>query len=355
MRSTMRLPRPKAAGDYVMTLKLKPFAVGEIVPHHRLGILVNGHRLMAMVVRGRTEAEVWIPWSVIHGDEDFIVELDLPDAERPSALRESTDNRLLALIVRSVALRRLSLAHQRTGPERDQVQRYKELMLNFSSLGENCEVGLIQRMCGAEPLGLFRFAATPIHSLVAAMQTGFDGLGSPEQTVVYHATNGEYLVRDSRYDLRWHTGVRVANVAQDVVAVQQQQRLRYLARKLIEDLNRGDTIFVYRSDFDVERPEVSDLVRQLRRYGDNTLLWVVEEPAGERGRAYWLDEGLIRGNVDRLARTDIEKDISLDSWIEMCDRAVRIWKKRRGERLSARKAVHAVNGATAGVKMLAGA
>jgi hypothetical protein len=96
-------------------------------------------------------------------------------------------------------------------------------------------------------------------------------------------------------------------------------------------------------------------VRQLRRYGDNTLLWVVEEPAGERGRAYWLDEGLIRGNVDRLARTDIEKDISLDSWIEMCDRAVRIWKKRRGERLSARKAVHAVNGATAGVKMLAGA
>lgn len=328
MRSTLRIPRPKIPDDYLMTIRLKPFALGDIVPHHRLSILVNDQKMMSIVVRTRTEIDVWIPWDLIAEEDDFVVEFDLPDAERPSALRESTDNRLLALVLRSITLQRLVLAHQRVGVTRDLAQRYKELMLHFTSLGENCEVGLLQRMCGAEPLGLFRFAATPIDSLTRALQADFEGLGSADQTVIYHSTNGEYLVRDRRYDLRWHTGVRIANVPEDVVAVQQQQRLRYLGRKMIEDVRRGETIFVYRSDNDVERADVQDLFVQLRRHGQNTLLWVVEEAPGPRGRAYWLEPGLMKGNVDRLARTDIEKDISFQSWVGVFERALRIWKKR---------------------------
>lgn len=329
-QSTLRLPRPATPSDYALVLRAKPFSVGEIVPHHRCRILVNGQNCAAVVIRGRITLEVWVPWSLIADNDHFEVDLELPDAERPSALGETNDRRLLALIVRSIAVRRFNKLVVRQPVSGAKPDRYKDLMMHFVSLGTNCEVGLMQRMCGAEPLGLLRFAATPLDGLISALGTGFAGMGKPEQTVLYGSPSGEYLVRDRRYDIRYHTGVRQSHVAEDVVAVQQQQRLRYLARKMTEELQKGEFIFVFRSDEFVPRVDVMELLAELRRFGNNTLLWVVPETRpGTRGRVSWIDEGLIRGTIDRLAKTDLERDISFEGWIEVCEKAFRLWKKGR--------------------------
>ncbi len=37
----------------------------------------------------------------------------------------------------------------------------QDLMLQFESLGQNCEFGLVQRRAGADPLGLLRFDSAP--------------------------------------------------------------------------------------------------------------------------------------------------------------------------------------------------
>src|SRR5216683_6255225 len=55
----------------------------------------------------------------------------------------------------------------------------RELMYRFASLGDNCEFGLVQRRCGAEPLGLFRFATIGPESLVQLLEAGLDDLLDP--------------------------------------------------------------------------------------------------------------------------------------------------------------------------------
>ena len=37
-----------------------------------------------------------------------------------------------------------------------------DLVLDFESVGDNCELGIFQRRVGAEPLGLLRFAGAPL-------------------------------------------------------------------------------------------------------------------------------------------------------------------------------------------------
>ena len=36
----------------------------------------------------------------------------------------------------------------------------RDLVLQFESIGDNCELGLVQRRAGSEPLGLLRFAGS---------------------------------------------------------------------------------------------------------------------------------------------------------------------------------------------------
>jgi hypothetical protein len=43
----------------------------------------------------------------------------------------------------------------------DQELADRDLVLQFESLGDSCELGLVQRMVGVEPLGMFRFAGAP--------------------------------------------------------------------------------------------------------------------------------------------------------------------------------------------------
>src|ERR1041384_3955367 len=76
----------------------------------------------------------------------------------------------------------------------------RELMLRFESIGENCEFGLVQRRCGAEPLGLFRFASAPLPKLLAGLGARFEGLSHPDNLDVQLSQNGrEYLVTDRKF------------------------------------------------------------------------------------------------------------------------------------------------------------
>jgi hypothetical protein len=61
----------------------------------------------------------------------------------------------------------------------------RDLVLNFESIGDNCEFGLVQRMAGAEPLGLLRFSSTPLPLLVRALRARFDGLADPANVLVW--------------------------------------------------------------------------------------------------------------------------------------------------------------------------
>src|SRR5256714_3683234 len=112
----------------------------------------------------------------------------------------------------------------------------RELMLRFESIGENCEFGLVQRRCGCEPLGLFRFASAPLPKLLAGLDARFEGLSHPDNLDVQLSPNGrEYLVTDKRFQLLYHAWVLADEMTAQEVHQREVRRLPLLIRKFLED------------------------------------------------------------------------------------------------------------------------
>ena len=122
-------------------------------------------------------------------------------------------------------------------------------MMHFESLGENCEFGFVQRAYGAEPLSLLRWCDVPLSALLKALQARFEGLGDPENVTVPITPRGMFRVDDKAYGFRGHSMADGAAVRPDKDMLQKQEceRLTYLRRKLIEDLEDAEKIFVYRT------------------------------------------------------------------------------------------------------------
>jgi hypothetical protein len=204
----------------------------------------------------------------------------------------------------------------------------RELMLRFESIGENCEFGLVQRRCGAEPLGLFRFASAPLPKLLAGLAARFEGLGDPDNLEVELSPNGrEYLVTDKKFQLLYHAWVLADEMTAQEVHRREVRRLPLLIRKFLEDLSEAKKIFVYHGMEPLSDDDANRLLADLRRYGRNTLLWV-EAADGEHppGSVMWRGEGLLKAHIDRFAPGEDAHDLSLDCWIEICREAYRLYR-----------------------------
>jgi len=206
--------------------------------------------------------------------------------------------------------------------------------MRFESLGESCEFGLVQRRSEAEPLGLFRFASTPLSKLLAALNTDFAGLGEPDALNVELSANGrEYMVSDKRFGLLYHAWVLAGEMTPEEVHQREIRRLPLLIRKLKEDLSQAEKIFVYHGMGRLGGEVAPPLAAALRRYGPNTLLWVdladTDHPAGT---AEWAGAGLLRGYIDRFAPGENAHDFSLDCWLAICRAAHYLWSQSREAR-----------------------
>ncbi len=177
-----------------------------------------------------------------------------------------------------------------------------ELLARFEGIGDNCQFGNVQRHWGIEPLGLLRFAGVrDLHRLFASR---FAGLGEPGSLVAYLA-GSEYQIRDHEYGLFYHT-FRYENeaTAEEVVA-ENEAKMRYLIRKLVEDLEDGEKIFVYRRFVEDDLPTVAELHRILRGYGPAKLLWVTTGAPGRApGDVEWAGPDLLRGYLAEDASND---------------------------------------------------
>src|ERR1700709_963317 len=91
-----------------------------------------------------------------------------------------------------------------------------DLVLQFESIGDNCEFGLVQRLAGAEPLGLLRFAGTPLRNLLGGLNARFADIADPNHVRVV-AENGEFMVKLTKYDFTFHAHVKVGDMAPDVL------------------------------------------------------------------------------------------------------------------------------------------
>jgi hypothetical protein len=201
-----------------------------------------------------------------------------------------------------------------------------ELMLAFESLGINCEFGLVQRYAGVEPLGLLRFAGMTVASdlqiekLVNALERRFEGLGAPGTITVYPtAEDGEFMARESVYNLQYHTGMYPREITAEELQVRETKRLNFLRRKFSEDLEAGEKIWVWQLAAVTCVDQVLPLLNALRAIGPNKLLWVVTaDDAHPPGTAERLEADFFKGYVERAASLAGNLELSAFSWISAC-------------------------------------
>ncbi|HYZ34534.1 MAG TPA: hypothetical protein VE684_19890, partial [Crenalkalicoccus sp.] len=148
-----------------------------------------------------------------------------------------------------------------------------ELALGFESLGENCEFAFVQQRLGTDPLGLLRWVGISLGALLAGLRTGFAGLGDRATTNI-NAYEREYGVVDRRYGLLFHTFIRADSQPAEQVLARQLQRLHFLRRKLLAELEAAEKIFVFKVAEPLPEGRVAELHTALRRYAPNTLLYV---------------------------------------------------------------------------------
>jgi hypothetical protein len=245
-----------------------------------------------------------------------------PDFRRPKDVEGGTDDRQLAFAAKSLrvfrVLPRPALA---PGPRlpRDQ------MIMRFESLGDNCEFGLVQRLLGAEPLGLLRFSYIELPLLLRGLHSGFEGLGDPDTTkVAAEGIDREIVVRESAYQMTYHTFQYETQTDLETVQRQQATRLHFLKRKLLEDIGAGEKIFVLKRFPALRAEEVLPIYAILNELGRNWLLWMVPSDAAHPpGTVELLLPGLLRGYIERFAPNDNAHDLSLETWTAVCEAAWR--------------------------------
>lgn len=209
--------------------------------------------------------------------------------------------------------------HRET-PSASPVAEAGDLIQGFEGLGDNCEFGLVQRYCGAEPLGLFRFSSVRIDHLVHALDTDFSEYGGPDDLEVLVAPTGRLFGHSRRYGFPYNTSDFVEQTSPDAIRRRELGKVAYLKRRLLEDLAEGGKIFVRKGGAEDSPEAVEALARAIRRHGPGRLLHVRADEA-RAGTVSQRDETLMVGHIRRFAPYVTAYDIDLPSWLDLCRRA----------------------------------
>ena len=182
-----------------------------------------------------------------------------------------------------------------------------DMLANFESLGNNCEFGIVQRAADYDPPGLFRNAGFLLtEQMIHAVEASFAGMFDEGRYVFSRPAGWPDCALDCRvFGFQFHTGIPNTETDERVFA-KAIGLFRFLKRKLLEDLQDAQKIFVYRHN---EAAQTSDdmagqLLSAMRRHGPNWLLLVREDARPER-RFAWAEaagDGLIHAGISRLSK-----------------------------------------------------
>ncbi len=169
------------------------------------------------------------------------------------------------------------------------------LYMRFESLGANCEFGLVQRRFGAEPIGLLRWASITVDNLIEGLQTKFAILNTGEGISLREGPNNEWDAMTPI--LLLHLYQKIGSVEPAALLKTVTRRIQFMCRKLLEDLEEGEKIFVYKEwQFRMTENEALAILTELKKYNPNNRLLAVRladqhHPAGSverRGDSLWF-------------------------------------------------------------------
>lgn len=340
--SLLHLPVPSWTDAGLLYLVLKPIHHPQAPSAQRIQVSVNGTIVAEEALTGTHPRVLMcpIPAGIIAARSVLTIRLRHPDGIIPNEVDSaSQDTRRLAIQLREVRLDRLTPArakrhadvraaidaplHSSSG--RTPAEESAPLD-RFESLGANCEFGFVARNAGFEGVSLLRFNGIPLHKLVRGLRTGFAGIASPEYFTMRTIQGMEdqgIIGHDALYLMDYHSGRPASDLGSPTLITDETARMRFLARKLIEDVEDGEKIFVLKQDEPLLPEQVVALLEVMRLLGNATLLWVdFAKPGHEAGSVDVIEPGLMKGYIDHFARLDEGLDtISYDCWSEILSNA----------------------------------
>lgn len=333
-RSELWLEHPGPGAAHVLDLLIDPFTHPPQLPYQRLVLRVRGREVLRAALDEGGSFGCIVPPEALAGEGPVRLELEHPDARAPASLGPHGDDRPLAFFARQLHLAAVSgtvagTVRGRGGLRLSDVAAQagitaSELATRFESLGDNCEFGLVQRRCGAEVLSLLRFAYIAMPLLLRGLEERFAPIGDPAGLrVELDGADGagkprEYIVHDASYGLTYHTWQLEHETDAATLASKQPARQRFLARKLLGDLEDGEKIFVLRRNPPPRLAEALAVYAAINRIARNRLLFI--DLASNQRPAGTVEEiipGLYRGTIDRLAPDENAHDMSLECWVEI--------------------------------------
>ena len=337
----LRVPLRPGRGDLLLDMTLRPLMVPPYRNSQRLGVSVWGESVGEARVQDDSAVGFRVPAALVAGRDMIEITLHCPDALRPADASAGGDTRMLGARMREMLLiwaePEAPMAPRRLPPlpsQPDAVRGFTglapdALMLQFESLGTNCEFGLVQRACGAEPLGLLRFVGSKVQNLLTGLDFGFEGVDDPAQLSAY-STSGDdakWISVSDRYDLHRDSYQLASAMDESAFLAAESRKLAFERRRFQEILASGEKLFVYQRLESMVPAHVQPILNMLRSHGSNALLFVTLNHAAPPGSVDLLGPDLYRGNIDRLAPTGNAVDCNITAWTSICANAYRLWRE----------------------------
>ena len=198
----------------------------------------------------------------------------------------------------------------------------RDLLMQFTSLGADCEFGLVQRRFGAEPISLLRWASVRPGVLLNLLNTEFRDFVEPSSVTLVRAPWGEYIIRDTKHGINFHTWLKACPRGEDLFLSTHLARLRFLRDKMIEDLAAGGSLFIYKTRDCSFEPIFSEIAAALNAFGPNRLV-VVDVDQDHKGEVAMRAPNLLQAYLGRSGvKPGVGWDIPFDDWLEICRLAI---------------------------------
>jgi hypothetical protein len=326
---SLRLPPLSLAPNVLMTLCSTP-ARTDARPIQTVEVRFNDSFVGRLIAHGPCEHAVSLPQSVLREDQENIVRFLFAHAFAPGEL-DPRETRELSLAFEELRLEEAQLellpAPQllpETTSARTEPAALKVLAERFASIGQNCEFGMWQRRCEAEPLGLLRFASARLNNVLKGVRSNFLGIDDPTRLSMNSTgPGGEYMGHHDLYELDYHTFRYEGQFDVEPFARREPARLRFLARDLMDQISCAEKIFVVqRGNPQLTLAEVIPVLRAMRERNPGVVMLYVTALGPQfpalHGRVERCAPGLFHGYLQRLAPAERAYDCDFEGWLRIC-------------------------------------
>ena len=361
-RSSLCLNAPTAPFGYFLEIDWQPILNPPFLCSQTVTIEVNGNNLPPYQVTRAGMVAFRCP-PPKPSETKLQITFHHPVTVKPSDLGRSHDNRELSLFFRrlrllplaepwrpapantsGITIKALELPAMIAAAESATQMSLSKLLTSFEMLAGNCDMGLALRALNYENLSLLRFAGANPAVADKGLETGFAGLGDQIDATIADNPIKEWMVSDAS-GLRFHTGQSSAIVSKDEVLKKFKPYAKMLTRKLMQDLDIGEKVFIYSDHKNYNSPRTIEsalpIFLSLRRRSKSNMLWVC--PSGSEtptnGSVSEILPGLACAALDILAPPLlIGGGITVSGWLTILCNAARVFNLAKLQSPSASKA-----------------